>query len=932
MRRVWLLLLAFSAAHPLMAAPVSEQVPVPAAISAIAETLGLPPAAFRASFVAELTRMVYSPTEIGSREVIADLRAHARDPRGAAADAVLVPIPLTTEIWSRAILRRAVQPSDLLTAIISDRRAALVCHGLAGLDDETLSYLADHPAVLTDLYEHVAPEFGAFGSTLHVHDGRVVPPGGEPGRPLWEAVVGATTDRPDRFIHALYAGSEGRIAYLYDTISELDGPHAAFALGTWIDDGAARRDRFQALAAAMVRGYREWPVSARPFVRPQSDFSILMTRLTVGPSGAPAPPASRVFWDGVFDLSTGASPAAAHGLVDAAYLADATGVGDMYVRGDRVEQVSFAQRVFTAPGLESNKDTTLALKAMPRARMLLLALERMGIRKPSVYIAASRAAQEATGGDPNRAFWVLAQLQGSLAVIARLRIAGTIDTNAAERLVVSLSAVPLDAGKYDGGIARWFDRDLVPVLPVADTIEERLTLGLSGHVNDPSAPRIVWEGQQYRLDFGAANARRLRLVMQKQGGRSMDAALGLARLAGRASATPKPGDPHATAKLLASLAESFPPRTKNALPDTMAPGVSAPPPPRERIDRVLADLERMDEVREPDRAARATQPLVETADTVLAEALLALAYAVDIGDPDGTALLASNIAMRHDFGFMLHEGETRARRPWDVPRQDFLPDVPWHVTGSLLGLDIALAPLSLKHIDLENLATAPRLRSTEREAFALNAALLDASRLNESDRTALVAAVERGRTRVAALPQNAADVDPVAAAVRMDGWRRRTLKWTIEHEPARVPGTFSLVELMTLGGDVPAASLDAWGLSAYLWTGCICTRMPAPGGWRLFEGRPQLAYMSFIVSDLNLRIAALLDELHLPAALERPVLADAIQDLIDETSPADANDWLSIAQTAQALTRLRVEDYVAAQAAVDGPLVPVEESATARIP
>ena len=163
-----------------------------------------------------------------------------------------------------------------------------------------------------------------------------MPPGGEPGRPLWEAVVGATTDRPDRFIHALYAGSEGRIAYLYDTISELDGPHAAFALGAWIDDGAARRDRFQALAAAMVRGYQEWPVSARPFVRPQSDFAILMTRLTVGPSGAPAPPASRVFWDGVFDLSTGASPAAAHGLVDAAYLADATGVGDMYVRGDRV--------------------------------------------------------------------------------------------------------------------------------------------------------------------------------------------------------------------------------------------------------------------------------------------------------------------------------------------------------------------------------------------------------------------------------------------------------------------------------------------------------------------------------------------------------------------------------------------------------------------
>ena len=486
--------------------------------------------------------------------------------------------------------------------------------------------------------------------------------------------------------------------------------------------------------------------------------------------------------------------------------------------------------------------------------MLLLALERMGIRKPSVYVAASRAAQEATGGDPNRAFWVLAQLQGSLAVIARLRIAGhdrrhhrrapccfTVGRSARRRQIRRRHRAMVRPRPRAGASCRRHDRGKTHAR--LERTRQR-PVGPADRLGGPAVPPRFRRGKRQTPAPGDAEAGR-----PVHGCRARSGTPGGTRVRRRQS------------PVIRMPPQSCWPRSprvfrrarKNALPDTMAPGVSAPPPPRERIDRVLADLERMDEVREPDRAARATQPLVETADTVLAEALLALAYAVDIGDPDGTALLASNIAMRHDFGFMLHEGETRARRPWDVPRQDFLPDVPWHVTGSLLGLDIALAPLSLKHIDLENLAMAPRLRSTEREAFALNAALLDASRLNESDRTALVAAVERGRTRVAALPQNAADVDPVADAVRMDGWRRRTLKWTIEHEPARVPGTFSLVELMTLGGDVPAASLDAWGLSAYLWTGCVCTRMPAPGGWRLFEGRPQLAYMSFIVSDLNLR-------------------------------------------------------------------------------
>jgi hypothetical protein len=933
MRRVLLLCLALVAALPAAAAAAapSEDVPVSPAVAQVAESLGLTPSLNRARLAAELVRVIYGP-DVRAAQIVPQLRP--RDRRSAPAgngDAVLVPVPLSADVWSRVIFRRAIAPDDLLAAILSDRRAALLCHGLAGVDAETLSYLTEHPAILGDLYEHLPAEFAAFGSSLHVRQGRVVPPGGAGAVALWQAAIGEAVDRPDRFIHALYATSAGRAAYLYDIVAELDASHASFVLGSWIPDEGARLDRFEAALSALARGYREWPVDERPFTRPLNDFSLYAARLKVDASGAPLAPASRTFWGDVFQMPDPAPPAATRaidGRIDAAYLAEASGTPDMYARADRLDALSFAQRAFDAPGVDL-KDAAAALKAMPRQRMLMLALERMGIRRPAVYVAASKQARETTAADPNRAFWMLAQYQGSLALIARARAVGSIDAATTERLVLSLAAVPVRDGRYAGGIARWIDRELIPVMPASDTAEGRLVLGLSGAVHDPASPRVSWEGQEYALDFGAASERRLHAVLEKEGAYSIDVALALSRLPARQPTARENADGHARAASLAALAESFAPPSRNALGATMAPGVDAPGSPRERIDRVLGDLRRVDERTDPDRAARVTEPLVDTADIVLGEALLSLVYAVDIGDPDGTALLASNVALRHDFGFTLHDGETRARRPWEVPRQDFLPGVPWHVTGSLLGLDVALAPLALRRIDIDRPALAPRLRSTEREAFAVNAVLIDRASLRDGDRTAVVAAMARGRAAIDRA-SSIADVDAAADAVRMDGWRRQALEWTFDHQRADVPSLFSLVELLELGGGAAGVNLDAWGDSAYLSTGCLCTRLAPSGGWRLYDGRPQLAFVSFVVSDLNLRVAALLEEMHLPAALQVPVMAAAVQDLIDEAAPLDAGDWLSVAQTAQALTRQRVEDYVAAAAAVDGPLVPVSDSTTAR--
>src|SRR5262245_66283419 len=97
-------------------------------------------------------------------------------------------------------------------------------------------------------------------------------------------------------------------------------------------------------------------------------------------------------------------------------------------------------------------------------------------------------------------------------------------------------------------------------------------------------------------------------------------------------------------------------------------------------------------------------------------------------------MLARNVALRHDFGFGRSSDLVRARTVWAIPRQDFLPGVPWHVTGSVVGLDVAMAGLSLKRVSPDRIADAPRLASNEREAFSVSVSLMNPRLLTDRDR------------------------------------------------------------------------------------------------------------------------------------------------------------------------------------------------------
>jgi hypothetical protein len=898
------------------AEPPIAHVPATPQVVALGERLGMKIESDRGRFVAEIIRRLYSlPAD---RQPPLNFSPAA--PASAAAASPSVDVPLSASTWSDAILHRRVAPEQLVSTILADRRAALLCRGLAAADDETLAYYASHPALLAFLYEHAAPAFAAFGDSVHVRDGRLVIPGGSGAQALWEGLAHAPSSDPDAFLRALFVEPEARLAYLFDVLATAEPRARAFALGLWIDNDAVRASRFQALGTAVRSSYREWHVAELPFVRPLNDLAILLLRVRVRDTGEPLPPARRSFWTTALDAgSTSGIPEPASAslpLVDAAWLLQAIS-GDMYARGEKLDQFAFGQRVFAALDPDRESQATAVIREMSTRRMLLLGLERIGITDPQVYEAGIRQSRAALGGGGER-FWTVVQQQGALAMLIRMTVNGTLgaaDTNA---LVRSLFAVPVTDQGFGGRLAEWMETVFGPRLPPAATWQGRVVAGLAGGPT-PGRPVIQWEGQTYHLDLAFAERRRIEDVRRKQAGPDLDTGLSLARLGRRIAASTSVEPLKSSITEARQLLADAGPQLARPPSGSMAPGVPLPRDGREWLGHAIDDLDRAARGGDLRRATHAGESIIALGDVVLGEALVSLVYASDLGDPEGPALLGANVAFRHDFGFGRRDGEGRARTPWAQPRQDFQPGVPWHVVGSLVGLDIALAPLALHRLRMDGLDTPPRLPSIEREAFAANVTLLNPRALRDVDRDRIVEAIRRGRARVRAMPRNPAELDRIADEIALDGWRRRALRWGLENAADSIENQFSLGELVLLGGAV--SGLDNWGVNGLLSFGCVCTRFPGPRTWRVLSWRPQMPMMAASVVDMNLFLAERLAEARLPAALAPSVLATAMQDFLDRSAPADPADLHALVEYERSVSSDTVDDYVAATATLVGPLV-----------
>jgi hypothetical protein len=843
----------------------------------------------------------------------------------------VVPAPIAPAEWERFSFGKNLPPDQLFGAIIRDRHAALVVAGLAALDDETLRYVRDTPRLLERIYTTHAAVFYAFGASLQIRNGRLSTPGGEGNAALWESVVGERATEPDRFIDALLGKSGGRLAYLYDAIAGLDAAHAAFALGLWIPDMTLRVERFRALASAIQGAYSSWDVEGRPSQRMANDAAMLLAIIRVSPDGAPQAPAWRLLWDralGGADLPDEPERQLKRvkddGPIDAAWIVEHVALGLESDRAEKIHAFAFGQRAFADVSEAGLPHVLVALRAMARYPMLMLTLDRMGITDPAVYAAAARLAVRLGEGSRRDMYNGLGQYQSAITLVAKLRRARVITPEQATTLVRDLVEPPDSAGAPVAfPVLGWITRTLAPAIGAAeDGLEgglERALAGSRSAGSAPAVPTIVWEDRKYRVDVSAAELARLARMRERLGAPAIG---DVATFAFAIESLAKgPADLEEATRLVGALAGSA--SVIRNVP--IHPyGVEPLSDPVAVVSKSVARLkETLKKPRDLKRVPHLVEPLVPVAREALTDSLMALAYAVSLGSAQDLSGPGVNVARRHDFGFALTGGdETRRRIPWRMPTADPEPGKPWHVTGSLLGMDVGLALVRLRRVT-DLLPEPPTINANEARTLARSIVLINPFDLEDRTRDEIVAALARGRDRIRGLAGRPDDLGALGVEAGLDTRRLREVAWVLREEPDTLLEYFSLAEVLIVGRPQAAIPLANWGAGSLPLNGCLCTAFEPPR-WNSYTGRVSMGILAGRLADVNLRLAELTAEAGLPARILPDILDAAMQDLIDRVRMIDDDDWLTLVRAAGTISRERFDDLAAALTAAGGPLVPAD--------
>ena len=341
-----------------------------------------------------------------------------------------------------------------------------------------------------------------------------------------------------------------------------------------------------------------------------------------------------------------------------------------------------------------------------------------------------------------------------------------------------------------------------------------------------------------------------------------------------------------------------------------------------RVDYFSSEHARIKRIREQLTSPGLDAALASNNDAQIADALLVLIYTPALGDPEGAALLGGDIPMRHNFGIEGAAGLRRDFLAWNLPREQIGDGSPWHIEGSLLGLDFALARLSLRRLADNEMPSAPSINLNDLLTLARTVRALNPDDLTDADRDRIVEAIERGRQRVARAGANLAEVLKLVNEAGLPASITQTMPWTITRTPDAVPALFGLRDLMWLGNPgLTRERLDGWGIYAEPLNIRLRTSMPGPATWENLGGRADGGLIGTQLPDLTLRLAQETARLKLPARLIPGLLTYATQDFWHDVDSRFPDDWPAMARQALALSPSRVEDYVAALAG-DGPLRP----------
>ncbi|HXW05146.1 MAG TPA: hypothetical protein VD833_07940 [Vicinamibacterales bacterium] len=919
-------------------------VALPGGLPAALEVLGDVSVPDRGQFLLEVIRRSHDagePTREAPRlDALRTLLEHL-DRVGAQADAPgdQLPLPLTPKVWTDVVFAGQVAAPQLATAILRSRSASLLYSGLLSLDGATRAWLATQPDLISEINTRYAAAFLVAAPGIRVSGGQVRMPGGPDADPVWEALVGRRTAEPAQFIRAVLMHRDGRLAYFVGTMAQLTDPQRRAAMRLDAPDAGDRVAGARRLLTVFEKVASAWRLADRVFWRPAMDPAQFIADLRTDEAGRPILPGSRRFWRLAFappgqqvpsdlDVQTliGDEPADVPWLCEQVF-EEATDVRRRYT------VALFASRLLQDVSPAAARDALDAVRAAGVLPALTATLERARIVDVGVIAGAARRAEELSGvRDTAAATRSLQQLQGVLFILTRAVARGTLPPASAAQAITAVTAIePGARGEYEGRLGRWLVDWLRsgngPIQaaaapgpsaaedPAAADDLDRLAVRLIAGPPRTSQETVEWEGMRYMVDLAAAEAVRIQTFLDEHPRPLLEAADAIARAA---DVLESPG---LTRERLLNRIEALDQAVSTIALDDPS---EWPPDVLNRRRDAREALGRL--ASSNDRAADARLPttLRTLADDVLARGLLEIVYATALGHADNVAISAGDAAGRHDFG--LHPDLLRRRLAWQLPAAGADGRQGWRVTGSLLGLDVRLAEFSLIRRSAVPPFRRPTLNDEDRRLLIESAVLIEPPRLEDKDRNAILAALQRGRARVDGIrsPEDA------AAAARDAGFsaaRQTLLAWSTVHEAARVGPAFSLGELLWLGleGQPLPDFVHAWGVSEEPRFGCLCVRMIDRRPWETLSGRWSLGMVGSGFPDLNLRLAELLAGLDMPSSLLGPVLASATLDFVNNVVSRDPDDRRSLVEHVRNLKAERLEEYLALLT-TDGPLVPVQDT------
>jgi hypothetical protein len=907
------------------AEPAWSLAPLPGGRSGLLPRLGLAPDVPPALALGEIIRVVHASRDADAPPAQALREYFAAVPAGHE----LMPLPLDLKAW-QSLLGGAVTSDTLIARLLSDRRASLLCFGLLQLDGPTAAYVAGDLALLRQLYDRHSGILAAFGQSLQVRDGALVLPGGDAAQPAWTLLFGDVLIDGRAALLKLLDHDDGRLIYFVDTIARLDPARQALTFRDVAD--ATPGDRLRSIYRTFTRIEPGWRLGEFPFVRLGADPALLLGQFRIGDTGELRQ--SRRFWETalgddslVKDHRKRWAELGDGDRVEPAWLLDRVTNAALPQRLEAMRVHAFVERLNDRIADVRPADLAYLARGYRRFPALLLSLERLDVADIDVLVRFVQHADRVTAVtvDMAQRESLLALFQAPLALLTRAVDVRAIDEAGTRDLVVSLSRiVPAESG-YGRAVGDWIDRQLLPRLghdPAIEGLSRESTLlealaGLRSRVASPIAT-LAWESHNYRVDIAAPEVARLTEVRSLQAGNTLDTALAVTRAGvGLGGDDPVAAARRAAADIVAVLEslEAIEPSER----------VAAPPPPDVRglLAAIAADLARLRARTDARRLPAIAERLARAEDALLADVLTSVLYALWLGDPQGQAFLAGNVARRHDYGLRLMTGAERQETPWQLPIETSGSGEPWHMRGALLGLDLGLSRLALRRTRMDLPEFQPTLNESDRRTLVTTLALTNPFAIDAPVAAQVLEWLRAGRRLLATPSSLVQRLDRLG----LDGRRRAAVLWTVANAPDDLERVLLRTELVLLGRDSDAPIASVWGAAATPLTGCLCLEFPDPPALDRIVGRAGTGLVTSRMADLKLRVLERLDQLRLPAALVRGVLASALQDYLDEVRPAHGDDWLTLARQVDRIGDDRFDDYVAALTA-GGPLVPAAPTAT----